>query len=368
VNRRCRFIEHIADLSASDGSSVPNVEISKAEVSAFLKDHLGLELSAEKTRITHVTEGYDFLGFTVRREVDAKRGYDELLFYPSKKSVMKLKRKIKDMTKRGTTTASVRDKMKALNYLLGGWTNYFRHSAASRTFSYVNSYAFLRLGKWLHGKTGHRRRAIYKRYYRRDEAGYLTWMEGGVALVKTTYTTKISYKRHAHLPNPYLDSTQPVELPYHLDPYPGKRAWDGSDRYGENWSEARETVRQRDGNRCQLCGSEQRVEVHHIRKHHRHAEHNPARLIALCAACHRQQRDPQSQASRQLARYYLKTGEPDVSKDTSPVCAVRRVVVSLLQAGGMREEIPGLSVYLDVKAEGDKSRLRKRCILEGVVE
>ncbi len=54
--------------------------------------------------------------------------------------------------------------------------------------------------------------------------------------------------------------------------------------------------------------------------------------------------------------------------DASPVCAVRRVVVSLLEAGGMREEIPGLSVYLEVKAEGDKSRLRKRCILEGVVE
>jgi hypothetical protein len=34
----------------------------------------------------------------------------------------------------------------------------------------------------------------------------------------------------------------------------------------------------------------------------------------------------------------------------------------------MREEIPGLSVYLDAKAEGDKSRLRKRYILEGVVE
>ena len=55
-------------------------------------------------------------------------------------------------------------------------------------------------------------------------------------------------------------------------------------------------------------------------------------------------------------------------KVACPVCAVRRVVVSLPEAGGMREEIPGLSVYLDVKAEGDKSRLRKRCILEGVVE
>ena len=60
--------------------------------------------------------------------------------------------------------------------------------------------------------------------------------------------------------------------------------------------------------------------------------------------------------------------EPCEGKLSSTVCAVRRVMVSLPQAGGMRKEIPGLSVYLDVKAEGDKSRLRKRCILEGVVE
>jgi hypothetical protein len=47
---------------------------------------------------------------------------------------------------------------------------------------------------------------------------------------------------------------------------------------------------------------------------------------------------------------------------------VRRVVISLPQAGGMRKEIPGLPVYLKVKAEGDKSRLGKRSILESVVE
>lgn len=61
-------------------------------------------------------------------------------------------------------------------------------------------------------------------------------------------------------------------------------------------------------------------------------------------------------------------GEPCAGKLASTVCAVRRVVVSLLEAGGMREDIPGLSVYLDAKAEGDKSRLRKRGMLESVVE
>ncbi len=43
-------------------------------------------------------------------------------------------------------------------------------------------------------------------------------------------------------------------------------------------------------------------------------------------------------------------------------------MIFLLEAGGMREDIPELSVYLEVKAEGDKSRLSKRGMFEGVVE
>ena len=55
-------------------------------------------------------------------------------------------------------------------------------------------------------------------------------------------------------------------------------------------------------------------------------------------------------------------------KSSCPVCAVRRVVIFLPEAGEMREEISGLPVYLDVKTERDRSRLGKRYILESVVE
>jgi hypothetical protein len=61
------------------------------------------------------------------------------------------------------------------------------------------------------------------------------------------------------------------------------------------------------------------------------------------------------------------TGEPCARKPARTVCAVRRVVISLLEAGGMRGEIPGLSVYLEAKVEGDRSRLSKRCMPESVV-
>jgi len=289
----------------------------KAELGTFLSEHLGLQLSDEKTHITHVTDGYDFLGFTVKRHIDEKRGYNELKFYPSKKSVMKVKDKIKDMTKRGTTLASVKDKITALNLLLRGWTNYYRHSAASDTFNYLGSYAFKRMELWIRKKTKLRVRAVYRKYYRRDR--WLTWEADGVSLYYPSQMN-IRYKRYVHRPNPYLDPSKPVELPYHLDPYPGKREWDGSNsQYGEGWTERLEEIRRRDGNRCTLCGSTDRVEVHHIRKHKGKREHNLTKMVALCASCHRKARNPRSETSRKIARSYLGTGEPDEAKVSRPV-------------------------------------------------
>ena len=273
----------------------------KAELSTFLRDHLGLELSAEKTHITHVTEGYDFLGFTVKRYNNRTRGRSDLIIRPSEKSVMKLKAKIKSMTKRGTTLDAVRDKIEAMNYLLRGWANYYRHQAASRTFDYVGSYAFRRMEIWLRKKTRQRTRAIYRRYYRRD-SGYLTWMAGDKALYNPGVATRIERIRYAHRPNPYLDPTKEVYLTYHLDAYPGKREWQGAQFYGEEWTEIREEALRRDERKCRVCGRRGRVEVHHIRPWKPGMPHELPNLITLCAACHRQVRDPQSEVRRQIAR------------------------------------------------------------------
>jgi len=311
------YVRYADDFVIAWNGTKENAQKLKAELSAFLSEHLGLNLSEEKTHITHITEGFDFLGFTMKRHIDIQRGYNELRFYPSEKSVMKLKDKIKSMTKRDTTLASVRDKITALNLLLRGWSNYYRHSAASATFDYVGSYAFKRMELWLRKKTRLRVRAVYKKYYRRDR--WLTWAADGETLYHTSMTA-IEYKRFAHHPNPYLDPSKEVLLPYHLDPHPGKRKWDGTNtRYGENWTEKRDEIRRRDGERCALCGSQDKIEIHHVRKHKQGKEHHPERMIALCASCHRKVRNPQNEVSRKLARLYLRTGKPDEAKVSRPV-------------------------------------------------
>lgn len=311
------YLRYADDFVIAWNGTKEGAERLKAELATFLRDDLGLELSTEKTHITHITDGYDFLGFTVKRHIDEQRGYNELRFYPSEKSVMKLKDKIKAMTQRGTTLASVRDKITALNILLRGWANYYRHSTASSTFSYIGSYAFKRMELWIRKKTRLRVRAAYSQYYRKDR--WFTWAASGAFLYHTSQMT-IHYKRYAHRPNPYLDPAQPVELPYHLDPYPGKRSWDGlNSRYGEDWTEKRDETRQRDGNQCTLCGSTDRIEVHHIRKHKGNRKHDPAKMMALCASCHRKATNPRSEVSRRIARHHLGIGEPDEAKVSRPV-------------------------------------------------
>jgi RNA-directed DNA polymerase len=273
----------------------------KTELATFLREHLGLELSAEKTHITHDTEGYDFLGFTIQRCESRTRGRSDLIIRPSEKSVMKLKAKIKAMTTRATTLDSPRDKIEALNQLLRGWTNYFRHQASSSTFDYIGSYAFKRMELWLTKKTRQGIRAIYKEYYRKP-GNYQTWVAGGVALYHPGVLAKIERVRYAHRPNPYLNSDKEVYLAYHLDAYPGKREWQGAHYYGEEWTEIREEALRRDGRKCRVCGSGGRVEVHHIRPWKPGMPHELPNLITLCAACHRQVRDPQSEVRRQIAR------------------------------------------------------------------
>jgi RNA-directed DNA polymerase len=71
----------------------------KNEFKTFLEEELKLELSQEKTQITHVKEGFDFLGFHVQREVSA-HDRPKVLVTPAQENQKKLKLKIKKMTKR----------------------------------------------------------------------------------------------------------------------------------------------------------------------------------------------------------------------------------------------------------------------------
>lgn len=113
----------------------------KPAVVAFLKER-GLELSEEKTRITQIDAGFDFLGFNVR-----KYG-GKLLIKPSKSAVKRFLDDIRGWIK-ANKAAKTEELIQQLNRKIRGWANYYRHTVAKKTFAYVDRCVFRALTTWI---------------------------------------------------------------------------------------------------------------------------------------------------------------------------------------------------------------------------
>jgi len=110
---------------------------------------MGLRLSMAKSRVCHIDEGFDFLGWRIQRRAWRSRSGKKTVYtYPSKKALASIIDKVRGMTRRAKhrTLAAL---LRRLNPTLRGWCNYFRHGVSSRTFGYVDHYAFWRIVGWL---------------------------------------------------------------------------------------------------------------------------------------------------------------------------------------------------------------------------
>ena len=115
------------------------VEI-RNKVKSFIKNTIGLELSDEKTRITHIDEGFDFLGFSIRK-------YNETLHIkPASDNIKEYRHKIRLITK--DYNADPYSLIKQLNPIIIGWGNYYSNVVSSHIFSLNTTYLFRRLWKW----------------------------------------------------------------------------------------------------------------------------------------------------------------------------------------------------------------------------
>jgi RNA-directed DNA polymerase len=109
---------------------------------------VGLAPAESKTGICHVEEGFDFLGFRVKRR--RRRGTDEhaIYTYPSRRSLAAVKAKVRALTNRAKHR-TLADLLQRLNPLLRGWCAYFRHVVSKRTFGYIDHFAFWRVVGWI---------------------------------------------------------------------------------------------------------------------------------------------------------------------------------------------------------------------------
>lgn len=186
------------------GDSPETLAKVKQVVVAFLQER-GLTLSEEKTRVVHISDGFDFLGQNVRM-------YDsKLLIKPSKAAVKRVLEKIR-ATIRGNRTVAQPVLIGLLNPVIRGWVNYHRTVVASKAFERLDYGVWHALWQWVVRRhRGKGVRWIRKRYF--HTVGTRTWTfacKAGTAekpkLVKLVYATDTKIRRHRKIKaeaNPY---------------------------------------------------------------------------------------------------------------------------------------------------------------------
>lgn len=160
----------------------------------FLKER-GLELSLEKTKITHINDGFDFLGFNIRKY------REKLLIKPSNASIKKFSESLRE-TIQVTGNLSTTKTIAILNSKIRGWTNYYRSCVAKEIFKDIDTVVFESLWRMLkskHPKKG--LRWIRNKYFAR--IGSKAWcffckvkIKTGIKLYTLIQAAKTKIKRH----------------------------------------------------------------------------------------------------------------------------------------------------------------------------
>jgi RNA-directed DNA polymerase len=146
-NVRKRVVRYADDFVVFCDSKA-EAEQAQADLQRFLSVR-GLTLSEEKTRIVHLSEGFNFLGFNVRHypSRNTRTGW-KLLIKPAKKSVSRFREKLRQTFKQ-LQGSNAKCLIAVLNPILRGWANYYRGVVSSETFNGLESYLFWKLRRWI---------------------------------------------------------------------------------------------------------------------------------------------------------------------------------------------------------------------------
>lgn len=166
----------------------------KTTVSQFLQSR-GLALSEEKTAITHIDKGFDFLGWTF------KKYSGKLIVKPSKNSIKNIIRKCSTIILKEGKASTQSDLIRRLNQVVRGWTNYHKHVVASKAFSNINNTLYQLLQQWAkHRHPNKNKWWKLNKYW--HEKGWKRW------LFKTDEYSLINLRRIKIVRHPKLQVTK----------------------------------------------------------------------------------------------------------------------------------------------------------------
>jgi len=276
-----RYADDFAAFCESKEDAEEVIEI----LSSWLKQR-GLELSAEKTKIVHLSEGFDFLGFNIkhyRAEKTSKTGW-KLLIKPSKESVSKIRNKLREawLSLRGSNVLAI---IKRLNPMIRGWANYFRSGVSREIFHSLDRWMFHRTVRYV--KHTHPKKP---RYWRQSQYwGRLNlersdrWVFGdkttGMHLLKFSW-----FKIERHILVRGKSSADDPNL---------KTYWQNREKAkAKSLTPSKQKIAKNQGYSCPKCGESlfngEELHVHHIEPKQRGGRDSYENLQLLHLYCHQQ--------------------------------------------------------------------------------
>ncbi|WP_326793053.1 group II intron reverse transcriptase/maturase [Streptomyces sp. NBC_00841] len=191
-----RLVRYADDWCLLVAGTAADAEALREEIAGVLST-TGLRLSPEKTLITHIDEGLDFLGWRIQRHRKRGTGKQYVYVYPAKKALAAVMAKVKTICRRNTNL-TLADLLHQLNRVLRGWTAYFKHGCSKATFNYLRSYLWKEVIRWERRK---HRRTPWKQLRRR----YGIWpADGDTGMFDPAKVrTKRYYYRGNRIPMPW---------------------------------------------------------------------------------------------------------------------------------------------------------------------
>jgi RNA-directed DNA polymerase len=259
-------------------------EALREELHDFLKSDLKLKLSLEKTKVTHLNDGFKYLGFWLQRKTGQKGMTTKVLIPPE--ATDKVIDKITKATDPGTYQDSANAPILALNGSIGGWFRYHQYTSQTViTFHKVAYIAFWRLAHWFGRTYQLKMPEVMRRYRRNGTLGTSTYQ-----LYKANQFPTRQYKKRFLKPNPYPMK----EVSIQREELPTETYWTGNEAR-PGMADLRPVIMERDGYTCQNCGTgplpAYKLEVDHVRPVRRFKRpvdaNNPENLWTLCVeTCH----------------------------------------------------------------------------------
>jgi len=196
-----RLVRYADDFVVMVHGTGQDVDAVREEIVPVLAT-MGLRLSEAKTRVVHMDEGFEFLGFHIqwRRKRGTDKGY--VYTFISDRAIRSVKAKIRALTHR-TSQQDLGVVLLNLNRAMQGWANYFRHAVAKHVFRKLDDLAWWRLVRLLRVRH-HWNWTALRRHLTTPTGRWLPIAAGGIELRKISAIPVSRYRyRGTKIPNPW---------------------------------------------------------------------------------------------------------------------------------------------------------------------